>query len=101
MAEDPRDPGKIARDAALQSLVSNAVYLVLMLGVTVAITKRDALTRMYMRVVRTAMHDPRKVEWRKALADFLRELSEIEHGMNVPERPAETRETPGGLYGQR
>lgn len=94
-----QEAAKVARDAALQSLVSNAVYLALMLGITVAITKRDALARLKVRIERQWRQADRQDADRKVLADFRRQVSEIEHWLNRrgPERPPEPQ---GGLYGQ-
>ena len=69
---------KVARDAALQSLVSNLVYLVIMLGVTVAITKRDWIGRQMLRIQRR--RSAREAAAEKAVADLRRELSDLEHG---------------------
>jgi hypothetical protein len=93
---------KVARDAALQSLVSNAVYLALMIGISVAITKRDALKRLRLRLEQIMRQDDAaKQSERKALAEFRRELSLIEHWLNRADRgPESPPETPGGLYGQ-
>jgi hypothetical protein len=96
-----QESAKVARDAALQSLVSNAVYLALMLGISVAITKRDALKRLRLRLEQIIRQDDAaKESERKTMAEFRRELSLIEHWLNRrdrgPERPAEPE---GGLYG--
>ena len=99
MADETAQASKVARDAALQSLVSNAVYLTLMLGVTVALAKRDALRRLRLRLEQSWRQDAAKAAHRKALADFRREVSQIEHWLNRgPESPPEA---PGGMHGQR
>lgn len=67
-----------ARDAAIRSLISNGVYLLMMIGFTVAISKRDHLTRLWMRARRIARREePPEVGVK--LASFRREVSEIEH----------------------
>lgn len=69
---------KVARDAALQSLVSNLVYLAIMLGVTVAITKRDWIGRQMLRIQRR--RSARHAAAEKAVAELQREVSDLEHG---------------------
>ena len=89
---------KIARDAALQSLVSNAVYLALMLGISLAITKRDTLKRIRLQVEQLLRQEDRSAKERRALADLRREISRLEH--SLPRGPETAPDTPGGLYGQ-
>lgn len=72
-----RGAADVARDAALQSLVSNAVYLAVMIGFTLAVTRRDWVTRQLARVqhrwsARHAAED-------RAVAEFRTELSDLEH----------------------
>lgn len=67
-----------AREAAIRSLVSNGVYLLMMIGFTVAISKRDELVRLWMRARRIARREE-PAEVRSRLAAFRREVSEIEH----------------------
>lgn len=71
---------KVARDAAVSSLVSNGVYLAVMIALAVVLTRRDWVTRQAQRV-RTAINR----EWRgwhtdREVADFNRALSDYEHG---------------------
>ena len=94
-----------ARDAVVYSLVSNAVQLLLMLGVTVAIAKRDEIVRLGSRLERAVRKDDGNPAERRALAEFRRDLSLIEHWMNRKDRRgadshAEPSEPSGGLYGQ-
>jgi hypothetical protein len=90
---DQQDSARGARDAAVQSAISTGVYLAIVLGVSIAITRRDTLTRAWMRA-RALVHpagDPPHVS--AALADLQRDLSDIEHGGGPrPEHHA-------GLYG--
>jgi hypothetical protein len=99
--DDPakESPRGVISDEALRSLVSNLVYLAVMLGFTVAISKRDALARLHMRYRQVFRQDARKAAYRRALAELRREISELEHG--GPERPAAAPETRGGMYGPR
>lgn len=69
---------RVARDAALQSLVSNAVYLGIMVGFTVALAKRDWVARQWMRAKKAWRGGPEKHG--AAMADFRSEISRLEHG---------------------
>jgi hypothetical protein len=80
MTEPEPTTGKVARDAAVSSLVSNGVYLAIMIGLAVVLTRRDWVVRQAARV-RASMRQ----EWRgwhetRQVADFNREVSEWEHG---------------------
>jgi hypothetical protein len=68
----------LARDAAVQSLISNAVYLAVMLGFTVALANRDRLGRLALRVTRR--WDAARAAEERTVAEFRRELSDLEHG---------------------
>jgi FAD/FMN-containing dehydrogenase len=71
-------PAKVARDAALQSRISNLVYLAIMLGVTLAITKRDWIGRQVLRF--RSWQSAAAAAESRAVAELRRELSELEHG---------------------
>lgn len=73
-----RTPADLARDAALQSLVSNVVYLAVMVGFTVALANRDRLGRLALRLGHR-WSSARAAEER-TVAEFRRELSDYEHG---------------------
>jgi hypothetical protein len=77
-AEGGRSAADLARDAALQSLVSNAVYLAVMLGFTLALANRDRIGRLMLRLGRR-WSAARAAEDR-AVAEFRRELSDYDHG---------------------
>jgi hypothetical protein len=77
-AEGPRSAADLARDAALQSLVSNGVYLAVMLGFTLAVANRDRLGRLALRVGRR--WSAAKAAEERTVAEFRRELSDLEHG---------------------
>jgi hypothetical protein len=68
---------KVARDAALQSLVSNAVYLAIMLGFTVAIANRDWIGRQVIRLQRWTAG--RQAAEDAAVAELRADISRIEH----------------------
>jgi len=75
--EDGRSPADVAREAALQSLVSNAVYLAIMVGFTLALANRDWIGRQLLRVrswgvARQAAEDA-------AVAELRADVSRIEH----------------------
>jgi hypothetical protein len=72
-----RSSADLARDAALQSLVSNGVYLLVMLGFTVALANRDRLGRLVLRVGRR-WSTARAAEER-TVAEFRREVSDYDH----------------------
>jgi hypothetical protein len=77
-AEGPRSAADLARDAALQSLVSNAVYLLVMLGFTLALANRDKLGRLALRLGRR--WSAARAAEERTVAEFRRELSDYEHG---------------------
>lgn len=73
-----RSASDLARDAALQSLVSNAVYLAVMLGFTLALANRDRLGRLALRLGHR--WSAARAAEERAVAEFRRELSDLEHG---------------------
>lgn len=75
--EDKVTTADLARDAALQSLVSNGVYLLVMLGFTVALANRDRIGRVAMRVGRR--WSAARAAEDLAVAEFRAELSDLEH----------------------
>jgi hypothetical protein len=70
---DDRD---VARQAAIQSLVSNLVYLALILGFTIAVSRRDAITRLALRWRR--WRDGPPVEYGTALHELRRDIARLE-----------------------
>jgi hypothetical protein len=80
MTEPEPTTGKIARDAAVSSLVSNGVYLAIMIGLAVALTRRDWVTRQAQRVRASVRREWRGWHEDRMVADFQRELSDYEHG---------------------
>ena len=73
--ERPGD-AEVARQAAIQSLVSNLVYLAVMIGFTVAITKRDAIGRLILRYRQWGK--PKPVEYGEALHELRRDIARFE-----------------------
>ena len=79
MAE--QDTARVARNAAVHSLVSNGVYLLLVGAVMVAMTRRDWLTRQALRLQALACPGcARKNEEVRAMRQVQREISLMEHG---------------------
>lgn len=74
---EDRPPSRVARDAALQSLVSNAVYLAVMVGFTLAIANRDWIGRQVLRLQQWAR--ARQAAEDAAVAELRRDISRIEH----------------------
>jgi hypothetical protein len=69
---------EVARNAAVKELVSTGIYLAVMVGFTIAISKRDALARARMRAERVFRHRP--PAWHDGLVSELRaELSRADH----------------------
>lgn len=75
--EPARSPADLAREAALQSLVSNAVYLAVMLGFTLALANRDRLGRLALRLARR--YSAARAAEDRVMAEFRAELSDLEH----------------------
>lgn len=92
---EQQDSARGARDAAIQSAISTGVYLAIVLGLSLAVAKRDIITRAWMRaraIIRPAGDPPHVAA---ALADLRRDISDIEHGGGP------RTEHRDGLYGDR
>lgn len=76
MPDDKSTDAEVARQAAIQSLVSNLVYLAVMIGFTVAITKRDAIGRLILRY--RHWQQPKPVEYGEALHELRRDIARFE-----------------------
>ena len=78
MKDDDRPTdADIARQAAIHSLVSNLVYLAVMVGFTVALAKRDTLGRLVMRARRWARPgEPEHLG--QAMAELHRDIARFE-----------------------
>jgi hypothetical protein len=71
--------GKIARDAAVSSLVSNAVYIGVMVVLAVAVTRKDWLARQAARARAAVRRDWRQWSAAREVADFRADVSRFEH----------------------
>lgn len=75
---DDRD---VARQAAISSLVSNLVYLALIIGFTVAVSRRDAIGRLALRYRRWRAGPA--IEYGTAMQELHRDIARLE-GRDVP-----------------
>ena len=76
MADERSTDAEMARQAAIQSLVSNLVYLAVMIGFTLAISKRDAIGRLILRW--RQWQQPKPVEYGEALHELRRDIARFE-----------------------
>jgi hypothetical protein len=74
---------RVARDAAVQSLASNLVYLALMIGITVGIARRDWLTQQRLRLERWLRRPERHPA---AMAEVRRDIDRLEYGYGWRQR---------------
>ena len=78
---DAAETARVARNAAVHSLGSNGVYLLLVGAVMVAMTRRDWLERQALRLQAILCPEcGKKSEYQRALAQTQREISLMEHG---------------------
>ena len=77
---EPESTGKVARDAAVSSLISNAVYLAVMIGLGIVLTRRDWLERQAQRLRASVRRERRNWRVSREVADFRRDISGYEHG---------------------
>jgi hypothetical protein len=78
---DDKSDADTARQAAIQSLVSNLVYLGLLIGFTMIISKRDAIGRLALRYQRWRTGP--QPEYGPALHELRRDIARME-GREVP-----------------
>lgn len=83
---DQQDAGRIARNAAIEQAAGTLAYIAVALAVSVAITKRDALVRLWMRLQHRPV-SPEKARESRLIAELRRQLSFIEHDGGPPVRP--------------
>lgn len=74
--QQPARDRDVARQAAISSLVSQLVYIAIIVGVSVAISKRDAITRAVMRVQRWRAATPPPIG--PALLELHRDIARLE-----------------------
>lgn len=92
MDDQTPHPGKptdadVARQAFISSVASNVAMLAIVLAVNVAIAKRDTITRAWRRAVGTAHQSARRAHEARELAEFRRDLSEIDHALGALDEP--------------
>lgn len=73
------EAGRSRRDALLDEALSQAVYLALVIGVSVLVAKRDWLARQRIRLAQATARDRRRWRERLAVMELRAELSELEH----------------------
>ena len=79
-----------AAEAAVNEAISTLVYIGVTVAVSALILKRDAITRLWMRLRRRGVK-PAEARARRLVAELRRDITLIEHG----EAPASPRR---GLY---
>lgn len=93
-----RDMG-VAREEALRALVSNLVYVAIMLGVSIGIAKRDWFTQQGIRL-RHAVRDRSKWRESRLVAELQADISRIEHNSSIPDQTGrESSRGDLGMYG--
>jgi hypothetical protein len=80
-----------AAETAVNEAISTLVYIGVTIAVSAAILKRDAVTRLWMRLRHRAL-PAAEARARRLAAELRRDLSRIEHGDQAAARP------PRGLY---
>lgn len=73
--ERPTD-AEVARQAAIASLVSNLVYLAVLVGFSVALARRDWIARQVKRARQWGK--PKPVEYGEALHELRRDIARFE-----------------------
>ena len=79
MSEQEPGTSKVARDAAVSSLVSNGIYLAVMIALGVVLTRRDWVERQAQRLQTLARREWRGWHTSREVADFNRAVSEYDH----------------------
>lgn len=73
----------VARQAFIHSVCSNLGMIAVVLAVNLAIAKRDAITRAWLRVARSRRQAARQEAINRAVSEFRGELDEITHSMGM------------------
>jgi hypothetical protein len=76
--QSEKSAAQLARDRAIAQTVDTLVYIGLMFAISAAIVKRDAVTRLYMRL-RHRPVPPAEQHARYMAAELARDISRIEH----------------------
>lgn len=74
------DQSRVARDAAIQSLISNLVYMGIIVAASVAMTNREWLRLQGRRVAAVVRQDARRDREERQIAELRRDISRFEHG---------------------
>ena len=74
--DDRQTDAEVARQAAIASLVSNLVYLAVLVGFSVALARRDWIGRQVARV--RAWGQPKPIMYGDALAELHRDIARFE-----------------------
>ena len=83
--EHEESAGRVARDAAVSQAASFAVYLLMSVAITVAITNRDTITPLWMRVKHVYWSEPRRDRHAREVAEFRRDVNDISRGGRGPD----------------
>lgn len=78
MSED--QSARVARDAAIQSLISNLVYMGIIVAASMAVSNRDWLRLQGRRVRAVMRQDARRDREERQVAELRRDISRFEHG---------------------
>lgn len=78
MSED--QSARVARDAAIQSLISNLVYMGIIVAASMAVSNRDWLRLQGRRVRAVMRRDARRDREERQVAELRRDISRFEHG---------------------
>ena len=75
---EQRSTGRVARDAAVEQTAATLAYFALIAVVSLAVVKRDALGRLWLRLFERTP-GPDELAEVAALADLRRDISAWEH----------------------
>ena len=78
MAEQQKGTAEEARDRAVGQVIDTLTYILVVALVSAAITKRDAITRLWMRL-RHRPVSPEEARMRREVAGLRMDLTRIEH----------------------
>lgn len=75
-----------AAETAVNEAISTLVYIGVTVAVSALVLKRDAITRLWMRLRRRQVK-PAEARARRLTAELRRDITLIEHGEGPPARP--------------